>query len=456
MLLLKIVVAGAGAGKTTSMADEIASRLMQVEKGKIIYVLTFTNSARDMIRNKLIESNNEIPSNVKVETYHTFLLQEVIYPFHHLLFEKKLTSASIIKLPKVHSYKNSRIKELKLENIIHVEKVTETAKWIISGKNKDKKKQKDIRKQILSFICSYLDSIFVDEAQDIDSDFGITLEKLSDEGININLIGDPKQDLRGRDVFKSLVKKYPIKYSSINYRCPQNHVSLSNVFTCDAEKQVANKNVDGKLEFLFENDIDMADFIRLKKFDYVYISEKNNRFFTGKTDKEDARENLKYEVKRILKTYRSDIEHMEREIFSIMQFIEGNIGRLKSDEIVKRIFQRNRIYDTTAFARLCSSINGITELDEKNGISVSSIDKVKGLDGDHCMFVLNTALSDYLFEKKKDENKTKNYLYVALTRSKSELTILVTKEVEIKYGRVFIQNKLNQLGMTYHNEYLIE
>lgn len=39
-----------------------------------------------------------------------------------------------------------------------------------------------------------------------------------------------------------------------------------------------------------------------------------------------------------------------------------------------------------------------------------------------------------------------NYLYVALTRSKEELMIMVTKEVEEKYGRDFINNQLGLLG----------
>lgn len=42
--------------------------------------------------------------------------------------------------------------------------------------------------------------------------------------------------------------------------------------------------------------------------------------------------------------------------------------------------------------------------------------------------------------KKRADNKTKNKLYVALTRSLENLTILVTKEVEEKYGRDVINN----------------
>ena len=67
--------------------------------------------------------------------------------------------------------------------------------------------------------------------------------------------------------------------------------------------------------------------------------------------------------------------------------------------------------------------------------TVSSIEGVKGLEGEHCLFILTSDLAAYLLGNKTDENKTKNALYVALTRSLHILTILICKEVEEEYGR---------------------
>ncbi|MDE9753469.1 UvrD-helicase domain-containing protein [Staphylococcus delphini] len=50
---MRIIVAGAGAGKTTSMAEEVLNRYEKIKDGKIIYVITYTNAARDHIRKKL-------------------------------------------------------------------------------------------------------------------------------------------------------------------------------------------------------------------------------------------------------------------------------------------------------------------------------------------------------------------------------------------------------------------
>jgi len=136
---MKIVVAGAGAGKTTSMAKIVLKRLKEVTDQKIIYVVTYTNAARDRIREKIVELNGTIPKQLFIETLHAFLLREFIFPFHHLIFEQQYTSVAHIKLSDNSGYKASKIKELAANKFVHVEKVTETAKWIICKKSSDRK-----------------------------------------------------------------------------------------------------------------------------------------------------------------------------------------------------------------------------------------------------------------------------------------------------------------------------
>lgn len=47
---MNIVVAGAGAGKTTSMAQKVFERCNEITDQRIIYVVTYINAARDRIR----------------------------------------------------------------------------------------------------------------------------------------------------------------------------------------------------------------------------------------------------------------------------------------------------------------------------------------------------------------------------------------------------------------------
>ncbi|GAB0240577.1 hypothetical protein JPSP13_17150 [Staphylococcus pseudintermedius] len=78
---MRIIVAGAGAGKTTSMAEEVLNRYEKIKDGKIIYVITYTNAARDHIRRKIIELQGSIPKQIKIETSHVFFITGNYFPF---------------------------------------------------------------------------------------------------------------------------------------------------------------------------------------------------------------------------------------------------------------------------------------------------------------------------------------------------------------------------------------
>lgn len=103
---------------------------------------------------------------------------------------------------------------------------------------------------------------------------------------------------------------------------------------------------------------------------------------------------------------------------------------------MKEIFSSIHL-DEQDYAKIIQALQLTDEID-KGKIYVNSIESIKGQEGYNCLFVLTTDLAEYLFLKKTDENKTKNKLNVALTRSREKLIILVTMEVEDKYGRDFI------------------
>ena len=81
-----IKIAGAGAGKTTKMADSIIDKQETLSNDKNIYCITFTNNAVNCIKDKLIEYYGEIPENIKLSTIHSFLYQDIIKPYYYLLY----------------------------------------------------------------------------------------------------------------------------------------------------------------------------------------------------------------------------------------------------------------------------------------------------------------------------------------------------------------------------------
>ena len=66
---MKINVAGAGAGKTTKMADYITE--FEIPAGKIVFCMSFTNAAAENIEEKVKQKLGNIPSNIRISTIHS-------------------------------------------------------------------------------------------------------------------------------------------------------------------------------------------------------------------------------------------------------------------------------------------------------------------------------------------------------------------------------------------------
>ncbi|MDR6749333.1 superfamily I DNA/RNA helicase [Bacillus pumilus] len=445
---MKIVVAGAGAGKTTSMAQQVLKRYTEVKDEKIIYVITYTNAARDKIREKIIELHGIIPKQIKVETSHAFLLREIIFPFHHLLYGNQYILVSQMKLSDNHIFKARKIRELQNNKIIHVEKVTETAKWIICGKARDLKSVKVKRKTLLAIIKRYMDSVFIDEAQDMDDKLAEIIRVFDNNEINLYIVGDPKQDLRGRNAFRRIIEEYnqKVEYKVENYRCPISHVNFANNYIPLVERQIPQKLEQGKIEFILESKIKVNEFIQNSSWDYIFIINKTEKFITSSSRGIDAKHNLKYELRELIKkSNKYNEKEIEITLYKVFKDILKIINTKENIQILCTLEEILSIkMSKQDRGKLSESLNYIRNVEEYQGIIVNSIDNIKGLDGENCLFILTTSLAPYLFREKVEQNKMLNYLYVALTRAKNKLVILITYEVEEQYGIEFIKNKFKE------------
>jgi hypothetical protein len=445
---MRIVVAGAGAGKTTSMAEDVLKRYQEIEDEKIIYVITYTNAARDHIRNKIIEQYGCIPYRIKVETSHVFLLQEIIFPFHHLLYGQLYSKVSVINLPDNQIYKVKKLKELREQNIIHAEEVTKIARYVINGKSGDRKLVKGKRLKVISIIKKYLDSIFIDEAQDMDADLSNMIKAFYNNQIYLHIVGDPKQDLRGRNEFRQLINSYPqfVEYKKENHRCPISHVKFSNKYVPKAERQEYQTEEVGNIKYIFEKDINLLTFFDDEKFDYIYIYQKNERFITNSKDRDAHNNILEYELKCLILKSKFTENQVEKRVFFLFRWIRKNLAGKNNWEIINHISDLLSLeLSSQDKARMIAALDLNREGLNAEKIIVDSIDKVKGLEGIRCLFILTTELAEYFFQNKTEQNKMANYLYVALTRSKIELVIFITTEVEEKYEREWIINKMKEL-----------
>ena len=450
---MKIIVAGAGAGKTTSMAAEVIMRYRQLADNKIIYVITYTNAAKDHIRNKLTEEIGAIPNNIKVETSHTFLLQELIFPFHRLLYDVHFSSVSVFELPTGHYYKSRILKELKNQNIIHVDEVTKVAKYVAFGKTKDKVKTKQIREKLMGTLRNYLDSIFMDEAQDMDEHLLKVIETLDSIGIYLHLVGDPKQDLRGYGQFRKLItaREESVIYMKQNRRCPDSHIILANCYTPLKEQQELSYKEKGIINVVFESKTDLNTLLNDSVWDYKYISKKHGHYQTQKDRDDKPLDSLRYELKLIAQKSTVKKFGLEQTVYILEQWILKKLNSMDNQKFLTHMSRALALELTpNEIRRLSVAIDLNRSEKATEGFLVDSIDKVKGLEGERCLFILTTDLADYLFQIKTQQNKMMNYLYVALTRATSELTILITEKVELNYtdeiltwhNRLLYQNKV--------------
>ena len=292
---MKISIAGAGAGKTTKIADKIIHCYSDLPGDQNIYCIAYTNSAAERIQSLLKAHYSVIPIRIKVSTIHSFLYQEFIKPYYYLLFHKQYEKIINIKLPSNPSFRNFRIAEMEEKDILVVDVIPERAKWVIAKKSDDKKREKDIRELIQSAFSSYCGAMFVDEAQDIEKHFYEIIRMMESMDIPIELMGDPKQDLKGYNYLRKLTDEYPENVESICecHRCPQKHLGLSNSFIRATEKQESCK-MKGDISVIFESECSVQQLIEDAHFDLVYISHKNDRFETHQNESETSQFDILY------------------------------------------------------------------------------------------------------------------------------------------------------------------
>jgi len=440
---MRIEVAGAGAGKTTSMAARILSR--DIPKGKVVYCVAFTNAAADNISGRIERACGSVPPNIRISTIHSFLYTELIQPYYHLLYGKHYLGVSVVKVSDNLKFHSARIRELDDDCLLHQTAIPQRAKWLVDKKTGDTSKIKKVRVSVLRLFASYCDGLFVDEAQDIAPDVEAILIALDHAGVEINLYGDPKQDVRGFGCFRELIKSCDsVNYVHECHRCPAPHILLSNTLANDCEQQVADAaNRPGSINVYLETETDVRNLIESEDYGLVYISRKNKRFETHASASQGADllfDSLFHEVcLAVIKKHRAEATDLEirRATYYASKKMISSVSNGNDPRDVLKAWIGRQLFDDDkkTYARVLNALQPAAELVNTSAIHVSSIEAVKGLESERCLFILTSDLAPYLFGQKTQDNKMKHLLYVALTRSLDNLSILATEEVERVYSR---------------------
>ncbi len=394
-----------------------------------------------------------MPSDICIETVHSFLLNEIIYPFSQYYFGKAFSKATSMKLPieiKLQKYQLKRVNE---RGIIHNSQVFNKAKqMIVDGKGETKAKHRK-KELIIEYLQASVDALFIDEAQDLDADALTLFGKLS-ESIYTYIVGDPKQSIKYPKDFREFTERirennsvfHMLPPNTITRRIPECHLRISNLFCPADEQQTTISDVKGEIYYLYSTD---EKFSKLyESFDFLkalmYIRQETDTFTTqdSKTDfslEESVREKV---LQKIDSKYDCDafVKAIEK-YFINLTLKKGEKGAIQSFTKHFGITLENNEY-----AKL---INDLKIENKEKKLKVKSIDKIKGLENELCMFIMDNTMLEYLFGKKQETNKEMMRLYVALTRSKSDLILVIDKLSIKKFTDKQIEKGFSELNIPY-------
>ncbi len=176
----KLIVAGAGSGKTT----HIVSSSTQESTRKVL-VTTFTRANEAEIRSKFVKNTGFIPSHITVQTWFTFLLQHGVRPFQGSKYKGVITGLLLSSGASALYTKEADIEKhyLTPDRKIYSDKV---AKFAIKCNELS-------NNAVIDRLAQIYDHIYIDEVQDMagyDLDF---IKLLVASGIEVTLVGDPRQ-----------------------------------------------------------------------------------------------------------------------------------------------------------------------------------------------------------------------------------------------------------------------
>jgi superfamily I DNA/RNA helicase len=203
----KLIVAAAGAGKTTFLVNEA----LKIKNERVL-ITTYTQANEAEIKKKIIEINRCIPSNVIVQTWFSFLLQHGVRPFQGGLFEKEITGLILVnsqsglkayRFPCSECKKNKTVKFCnKCKGPIYYSEEKEFERHYFSKENKiysDKISKFSFRCNtcsdgaVIKRLSNIFPYIFIDEVQDL-AGYDLELLKLFfNANLNTLLVGDPRQ-----------------------------------------------------------------------------------------------------------------------------------------------------------------------------------------------------------------------------------------------------------------------
>lgn len=464
--MIEVQIAGAGAGKTHGLAEKIIKHY-DASSYKKIFAITYTNNAAKNISEAIIKQLGYLPDNIVVCTVHTFLLNEIIYPYSPFVLNEVHTTSSRCKTfsnfppGKTDEQKKretvSTISRLKKRGVIHVDE-TYSAAWRVVDKNyskhKSEKKKSKVRK-VHKLLSSAIDKIFLDEAQDLDETALKAFQQIGENSVDIYMVGDPKQAIDYPTSFKGWLdtnkaneKVKVLPNITTSRRVPQKILNLSNTFCPKGQEQISLSEVEGHLTYITSEDghYDTVLSHHIENGSLVSIFRKEGNYSTKQAG---LLPEFDPEVEELLTVKFPEYEEGVV-IYSLQRFFASLLSKSDNNRSIRKFLAKLEIpYDKELFRKLCRSAEQFSSSKDNSAkYAISSIQRTKGLESKVCVLVLTPAIFKCLIQDGVAKyNKTWNMVYVALTRAESELVVAVDMDLFGKeYKHDDIVKSLESIG----------
>lgn len=464
--MIEVQLAGAGAGKTHGLAKKIITHYDPTLHKKI-FAITYTNNAAKNISETIIKQLGYLPENIVVCTVHTFLLNEIIYPYSPFVLNEVHTTSSRCKTfsnfppGKTDEQKKresaSTISRLKKSGVIHVDE-TYAAAWRVVDENYSKhssqKKKSKVRK-VHRLLSSAIDKIFLDEAQDLDETALKAFQKIGENSVDIYMVGDPKQAINYPKSFKGWLatnknneKVKVLPNITTSRRVPQRILDLSNTFCPSGQEQTSLSEVEGRLTYITSEDDHYDEVIRhhIANGSLVSIFRKEGNYSTKQAG---SLPEFDPEIEELLTKEFPEYEEGVV-IYSLQRYFASLLSSNDNNTSIRIFLNKLEIpYEKEQFKKLCRSAEHYSSSKDNSAkYAISSIQRTKGLESKVCVLVLTPAIFKCLMQDGVTKyNKTWNMVYVALTRAESELVIAVDMDLLGKeYKHDDIVDSLESIG----------
>ncbi|MBW3532979.1 UvrD-helicase domain-containing protein [Shewanella sp. NKUCC06_TVS] len=464
--MIEVQIAGAGAGKTYGLAEKIIKHY-EASSYKKIFAITYTNNAAKNISEAIIKQLGYLPEYIVVCTVHTFLLNEIIYPYSPFVLNEVYTTSSLCKTfsnfpPGKTGEQKKRetantISRLKKIGVIHVDE-TYSAAWRVVDENYSKhssqKKKSKVRK-VHKLLSSAIDKIFLDEAQDLDETALKAFQQIGENSVDIYMVGDPKQAIDYPKSFKGWLaankaneKVNVLPNITTSRRVPQRILDLSNTFCPKGQEQISLSEIEGRLTYITSEDdhYDSVLSYHIENGSLVSIFRKEGNYSTKQVG---SLPEFDPEVEKLLTVKFSEYEEGVV-IYSLQRFFASLLSNNDNKTSIQIFLKKLEIpYEIEMFKKLCRSAEQYSSSKDNSAkYAISSIQRTKGLESKVCVLVLTTAIFKCLMQDGVTKfNKTWNMVYVALTRAESELVVAVDMDLLGKeYKHDDIVARLESIG----------